>query len=156
MPLDLNIQNLQWHWKSFDQITKEELYEILSFRQSIFVVEQKSWYQDADGLDNISLHLLLKEESSLVGYLRLIPPGEKYETPSIGRVAIKETLRGNSIGSELVNRGVKKSSDIYLTDSVTISAQNYLTKFYQNHGFIIQGEVYDEDGIPHVKMIKDG
>ena len=59
-------------------------------------------------------------------------------------------------GSELVNRGVKKSSDIYLTDSVTISAQKYLTKFYQNHGFIIQGEVYDEDGIPHVKMIKDG
>ena len=152
----MNIQNLQWSWKSFEQITKEELYEILSFRQSIFVVEQKSWYQDADGLDNISLHLLLKENTFLVGYLRLIPPGKKYDTPSIGRIAIKENLRGNAIGSELVKRGIKKSSETYLTDSVTISAQNYLTKFYQNHGFTIEGEVYDEDGIPHVKMVKDG
>ena len=152
----MNIQNLQWSWKSFEQITKEELYEVLSFRQSIFVVEQKSWYQDADGLDNISLHLLLKENTFLVGYLRLIPPGKKYDTPSIGRIAIKENLRGNTIGSELVKRGIKKSSETYLTDSVTISAQNYLTKFYQNHGFTIQGEVYDEDGIPHVKMVKDG
>jgi len=152
----LNIQNLQWSWKSFEQITKEELYEILSFRQSIFVVEQKSWYQDADGLDNISLHLLLKDNTFLVGYLRLIPPGKKYDTPSIGRIAIKENLRGNAIGSELVKRGIKKSSETYLTDSVTISAQNYLTKFYQNHGFTIQGEVYDEDGIPHVKMVKNG
>jgi len=152
----LNIQSLQWSWKSFEQITKEELYEVLSFRQSIFVVEQKSWYQDADGLDNISLHLLLKENTFLVGYLRLIPPGKKYDTPSIGRIAIKENLRGNAIGSELVKRGIKKSSETYLTDSVTISAQNYLTKFYQNHGFTIQGEIYDEDGIPHVKMVKDG
>ena len=152
----MNIQSLQWSWKSFEQITKEELYEILSFRQSIFVVEQKSWYQDADGLDNISLHLLLKENTFLVGYLRLIPPGKKYDTPSIGRIAIKENLRGNAIGSELVKRGIKKSSETYLTDSVTISAQNYLTKFYQNHGFTIQGEVYDEDGIPHVKMVKNG
>ena len=152
----MNIQNLQWSWKSFEQITKEELYEVLSFRQSIFVVEQKSWYQDADGLDNISLHLLLKENAFLVGYLRLIPPGKKYDTPSIGRIAIKENLRGNAIGSELVKRGIKKSSETYLTDSVTISAQNYLTKFYQNHGFTIQGEVYDEDGIPHVKMVKNG
>ncbi len=152
----MNIQSLQWSWKSFEQITKEELYEVLSFRQSIFVVEQKSWYQDADGLDNISLHLLLKENTFLVGYLRLIPPGKKYDTPSIGRIAIKENLRGNAIGSELVKRGIKKSSETYLTDSVTISAQNYLTKFYQNHGFTIQGEVYDEDGIPHVKMVKDG
>ena len=152
----MNIQNLQWSWKSFEQITKEELYEILGFRQSIFVVEQKSWYQDADGLDNISLHLLLKENTFLVGYLRLIPPGKKYDTPSIGRIAIKENLRGNTIGSELVKRGIKKSSETYLTDSVTISAQNYLTKFYQNHGFTIQGEVYDEDGIPHVKMVKNG
>ena len=152
----MNIQNLQWSWKSFEQITKEELYEVLSFRQSIFVVEQKSWYQDADGLDNISLHLLLKDNTFLVGYLRLIPPGKKYDTPSIGRIAIKENLRGNAIGSELVKRGIKKSSETYLTDSVTISAQNYLTKFYQNHGFTIQGEVYDEDGIPHVKMVKNG
>ena len=80
MPLSLKERDLNWSWKTFDQITKPELYEILSFRQAIFVVEQKSWYQDADGLDQICEHLLIKQDSILVGYLRLIPPEKKYKT----------------------------------------------------------------------------
>ena len=50
--MSLNSENLdlQSFWKSFDELSKLELYEVLSFRQSIFVVEQKSWYQDADCL----------------------------------------------------------------------------------------------------------
>ena len=148
--------NLQSFWKSFDELSKLELYEVLSFRQSIFVVEQKSWYQDADGLDEISDHLLLKKNEHLVGYLRLTPPGIKYKTPSIGRIAVIENLRGLSIGSRLVDEGLKRSLEIYMTDKSTISAQEYLIKFYEGHGFKVNGEVYDEDGIPHIQMIKNG
>ena len=85
--------NLSWSWKTFDQLSKEELYELLSLRQSIFVVEQKSWYLDADGLDNCSLHLLVKLNDILLGYLRLLPPKVKYDTPSIGRIAILENYQ---------------------------------------------------------------
>ena len=148
--------NLQSFWKSFDELSKLELYEVLSFRQSIFVVEQKSWYQDADGLDRISEHLLLKQDEYLVGYLRLTPPGIKYKTPSIGRIAVIESLRGLSIGSRLVDEGLKRSLEIYMTDKSTISAQEYLIKFYEGHGFKVSGDVYDEDGIPHIQMIKNG
>ena len=148
--------NLQSFWKSFDELSKLELYEVLSFRQSIFVVEQKSWYQDADGLDRISDHLLLKQGEYLVGYLRLTPPGIKYKTPSIGRIAVIESLRGLSIGSRLVDEGLKKSLEIYMTDKSTISAQEYLIKFYEGHGFKVSGDVYDEDGIPHIQMIRNG
>ena len=156
--MSLNSENLdlQSFWKSFDELSKLELYEVLSFRQSIFVVEQKSWYQDADGLDAISDHLLLKKEGYLVGYLRLTPPGIKYKTPSIGRIAVIDSLRGLSIGSRLVDEGLKRSSENYMTDKSTISAQEYLIKFYEGHGFKVNGEVYDEDGIPHIQMIKNG
>ena len=147
--------NLSWSWKTFDQLSKEELYELLSLRQSIFVVEQKSWYLDADGLDNCSLHLLVKLNDILLGYLRLLPPKVKYDTPSIGRIAILENYRGNKIGSRLVKEGMQKSSETFSTLSLTISAQEYLIKFYEAHGFKVFGEVYDEDGIPHVQMVKD-
>ena len=156
--MSLNSENLdlQSFWKSFDELSKLELYEILSFRQSIFVVEQKSWYQDADGLDKVSEHLLLKKDEHLVGYLRLTPPGIKYKTPSIGRIAVIESLRGLSIGSRLVDEGLKRSLENYMTDKSTISAQEYLIKFYEGHGFKVSGDVYDEDGIPHIQMIKNG
>lgn len=147
--------NLSWSWKTFDQLSKEELYELLSLRQSIFVVEQKSWYLDADGLDNCSLHLLIKLNDVLLGYLRLLPPKIKYDTPSIGRIAILENYRGNKIGSRLVKEGIQKSLETFSTHSLTISAQEYLIKFYEDHGFKVFGEVYDEDGIPHIQMVKD-
>ena len=156
--MSLNSENLdlQSFWKSFGELSKLELYEVLSFRQSIFVVEQKSWYQDADGLDEISDHLLRKKEGHLVGYLRLTPPGIKYKTPSIGRIAVIDSLRGLSIGSRLVDEGLKRSSENYMTDKSTISAQEYLIKFYEGHGFKVNSKVYDEDGIPHVQMMRNG
>jgi ElaA protein len=147
--------NLSWSWKTFDQLSKEELYELLSLRQSIFVVEQKSWYLDADGLDNCSLHLLIKLNDVLLGYLRLLPPKIKFDTPSIGRIAILKNYRGNKIGSRLVKEGIQKSLETFSTHSLTISAQEYLIKFYEDHGFKVFGEVYDEDGIPHIQMVKD-
>lgn len=155
MSVSLSKLNLSWSWKTFDQLSKEELYELLSLRQSIFVVEQKSWYLDADGLDNCSLHLLIKLNDVLLGYLRLLPPKIKYDTPSIGRIAILKNYRGKKIGSRLVKEGIQKSLETFSTHSLTISAQEYLIKFYEDHGFKVFGEVYDEDGIPHIQMVKD-
>ena len=152
----MNTIDLQWFWKNFDQLTKNELYELLQFRQEIFVVEQKSWYLDADSLDQFSHHLLVKSNDKLIGYLRLTPPGKKYEVASIGRIAIHHDMRRDKIGSKIVKEGLKKSSLIYTSNALRISAQEYLIGFYEEHGFKIEGEVYDEDGIPHIQMLIDG
>lgn len=151
----MKAEDLNWYWKSFAELSIYELYELLSFRQSIFVVEQKSWYQDADGLDEVGEHLLVTDKDRLIGYLRLIPPGLKYETPSIGRIALLKEYRRNKIGSNIVQEGLRKSAEIYSSNSSTISAQEYLINFYEDHGFEVHGEAYDEDGIPHVKMTKN-
>ena len=152
----MTYSNLNWSWKSFDQLSKYELYQILSFRQSIFVVEQKSWYLDADGLDEYCEHLTVMKDDILVGYLRLMPSGKRYLTPSIGRISVLENFRGKSLGSGLVKEGLKKSEELYSSLKMTISAQEYLINFYESHGFRVIGEVYDEDGIPHVEMIRNG
>ena len=147
--------NFNWSWKSYDQLTKDEIYEILSFRQTIFVVEQQSWYLDADGLDQNSLHLLVTNKENLVGYLRLTPPGKKYIEASIGRVSIHSEYRGEGLGDQLLTMGIEKGKEVYDSVSFRISAQEYLISYYENHGFKVQGNPYDEDGIPHVEMLLD-
>jgi len=151
----LNTDALSWDWKSFDELNKDELYEILKFRQEIFIVEQKSWYVDADNLDQFSLHLLVQNTLGLMGYLRLTPPGKKYKEASIGRVSIREDHRGKKLGDKLLSKGIEKSKQVYKSSSCRISAQEHLIAYYENHGFRVQGTPYDEDGIPHIEMLLD-
>ena len=152
----MNTENLSWEWKSFGELQRDELYEILRFRQEIFVVEQKSWYLDADGLDQCSLHLLVLDKGSLIGYLRLTPPGKKYTETSIGRVSINEGYRGERLGDNLLSMGIEKGKEVYGSGSCRISAQVYLISYYEKHGFKVQGNPYDEDGISHIEMLLDG
>ena len=151
----MNTDALSWDWKSFDELNKDELYEILKFRQEIFIVEQKSWYVDADNLDQFSLHLLVQNRLGLIGYLRLTPPGKKYKEASIGRVSIREDHRGKKLGDKLLSKGIEKSKQVYKSSSCRISAQEHLIAYYENHGFRVQGTPYDEDGIPHIEMLLD-
>ena len=152
----MNTENLSWEWKSFSELKRDELYDILRFRQEIFVVEQKSWYLDADGLDQSSLHLLVLDKGILIGYLRLTPPGKKYPETSIGRVSIDKGYRGEKLGDHLLIMGIEKGKEAYGSGSHRISAQEYLISYYEKHGFKVQGNPYDEDGIPHIEMLLDG
>ena len=151
----MNTENLSWEWKSFTDLHRDEIYEILKFRQEIFVVEQKSWYLDVDGLDQVSLHLLVRNKENLIGYLRLTSPGKKYIETSIGRVSLHAEYRGEGLGKELLTMGIEKGKEVYGSGSFRISAQEYLISYYENHGFKVQGSPYDEDGIPHVEMLLD-
>ena len=152
----MNTENLSWEWKSFSELKRDELYDILRFRQEIFVVEQKSWYLDADGLDQSSLHLLVLDKGILIGYLRLTPPGKKYSETSVGRVSIDKGYRGEKLGDHLLIMGIEKGKEAYGSGSYRISAQEYLISYYEKHGFKVQGNPYDEDGIPHIEMLLDG
>ena len=151
----MNTQNLSWEWKSFIDVHRDDLYEILKFRQEIFVVEQKSWYLDVDGLDQASLHLIVRTKENLIGYLRLTPPGKKYLEKSIGRVSIHIAHRGEGLGNQLLTMGIEKGKEVYGSGLFRISAQEYLISYYEKHGFKVQGCPYNEDGIPHVEMLLD-
>lgn len=147
---------LHWEWRTFTQLSTSELYHLLQLRQQVFVVEQNCPYLDADGLDEEALHLLCKRNDEavfeLVGYLRILAPGKRFNTPVIGRLATAASVRGQGIGRELMEQALQLTQHNFPGQPVTISAQCYLEKFYTSLGFTSISAPYDEDGILHVDM----
>lgn len=140
--------------KTFQELSLEELYELLALRSEVFVVEQNCVYQDIDGKDQQALHILGYKKDSLVAYTRCFDKGMYFDQASIGRVLVKENQRKYGYGHVIFEASIKEVEKRFKAESIKISAQKYLTKFYESHQFKQVGEGYLEDGIPHVAMIK--
>lgn len=127
-------------------------------RQNVFVVERNCVYLDADDLDRRGLHLLGWEgegrERELVAYCRILPLGLSFQEPSIGRVLTTPGWRGRGLGKELMKRSIAKITESYPNHPIHISAQSYLEHFYASFGFQRNSDPYDEDGIPHIEMLR--
>lgn len=140
-------------WKPFAQLDNAELYALLKLRSAVFVVEQNCVFLDLDDHDQNAEHLLMRDAGgALVGYSRLLPPGEKYEEPSIGRVVVSPSVRSTGAGRRLMAESVRGARARYPTLPNLIWAQHHLERFYQSFGFVTETEPELEDGIPHVKM----
>ena len=140
--------------KKFNDLSTIELYEILQLRSEVFVVEQDCVYQDIDGNDQKALHIIGTNENKIIAYTRCFRPGDYFREASIGRVVVKESQRKFKRGHQIMNNSIKAIKDHYKTNTIKISAQCYLNKFYTNLQFKPIGEKYLEDGIPHIYMIR--
>ena len=145
---------LTWSCKKFTEISTDELYNILQLRLEVFIMEQQCIYQDCDDKDQQSLHLMGWEGSKLVAYARVLPPGLSYSSPSRGRVVTSPTSRKTGYGRELMNLAIDTVKSVHNTGTIIIGAQIYLESFYSSLGFRQEGDIYIEDGIEHIKMIK--
>lgn len=139
--------------KAFQQLSTHELYEILKLRSDVFVVEQNCVYADMDGKDQACLHVLGFDGEELAAYARLVPAGMAYDSPAIGRVATAAAFRKHGYGKALMAHCIGETLRHFNTDTITISAQQYLEAFYTTLGFLTKSDMYLEDGIPHIKMI---
>ena len=139
--------------KVFQELSTEELYQIIQLRVDIFVVEQESIYSDLDDNDQSSLHMFYKENDQIIGYLRILPPGLAFDTYGIGRVCIHEKARKRGLGRKILLDALAHLDQEIKTSKITISAQEYLINFYKTLGFNQITPVYiEEDGIPHANM----
>ena len=138
--------------KSFSELTTSELYQILQLRAEVFVVEQDCVYQDIDKKDLEAIHVMGYFENKLIAYSRIFNKKEYFKETSFGRAIVKEKYRGTGLGHELVAKSLVEIKNNYGTNTVKISAQAHLKKFYSEHGFVTKGKEYLEDGIPHVAM----
>ncbi len=143
---------IQFKIKRFNEFSLQELYQTLQLRSEVFVVEQNCVYQDIDGKDEKALHLLGIYEGNIVAYARLFAPGYYFEESAIGRVVINDKYRDRKWGHGLIEAAITGIKEHYNTNAITISAQLYLKKFYESHGFVQVGEGYLEDDIPHIRM----
>jgi ElaA protein len=145
---------IQFKTTTFQELTTTELYDILQLRSEVFVVEQNCVYQDIDYKDQKAKHILGYYKQELVAYCRLFDAKQYFENASIGRVIVKEKYRKKNYGNLLIDEAIKEIFTLFNKTEITISAQLYLQKFYEKHGFYTTSSVYLEDEIPHIEMQK--
>ena len=145
---------LRWTLGRLEQLGPLDVYDLLALRCAVFVVEQSCIFQDPDGVDKHSHHLLGRDErGALQAVLRIVDPGVKYAEPSIGRVISSPAVRRSGVGRELMAQGLAQSRRLWPGHPIRISAQARLERFYQDFGFRTVTDPYLEDDIPHVEML---
>jgi len=149
----MSARNISWTFSAFESLSNYHLYQFLKLRQDVFIIEQSCLYPDIDNLDQFSHHLLGFNKKSLVAYLRIVPPGRKFNHPSVGRVIITKSERNRGLGDELVRIGLQKAKELYGNTDINVEAQAHLHDFYHRIGFRKISDKYDVDGIPHIKMV---
>lgn len=150
---------MNWQVLSFTALTTDSLYELLTLRTDIFVVEQACAYPELDDKDRHpqTLHVLgTDDEGQLLAYSRLLAPGLSYAQASIGRVAVAKAGRGQGLAQQLMQISIDSVLKTWPESGIQIGAQEYLSHFYQGLGFIVNSEIYLEDGIPHLDMLFQG
>ena len=149
---------IEWQWSSFADLAVADLYEMLALRQQVFVLEQTCLYPDIDGLDPSAYHLLgwrtADGKRELAATLRCLAPGTKYDEMSLGRVVTSPSARGTGLGRELVAQGIARAGQLHPGHAIRIGAQAHLETFYAGFGFRTVSAPYDEDGIPHIDMLR--
>ncbi|MBS1683582.1 MAG: GNAT family N-acetyltransferase [Bacteroidetes bacterium] len=142
--------------KHYRELSLDELYAIMRLRQRVFVLEQCCTFVDCDDLDQQSWHLMCHtDDGTLAAYSRLLPVGLSYPGyASIGRVVSEPALRRAGYGRILMEESIKRCAALFPGAPLKIGAQLYLKKFYESFGFKAVDEVYIEDDIEHIKMVR--
>ena len=134
--------------KHFNDLSNDELYEILRNRVNVFVVEQKCPYPEIDGKDKDSYHIYIEDDGKMVACARIMRDDES--TARIGRVLTVE--RGKGLGLEILRTCIEKIKEIYDPDRIVLESQTYAIGFYEKEGFKVISDEFMDDGIMHVDM----
>ncbi len=147
---------LKYIFKNYEDLSKDELYDILKLRQEVFVVEQNCPYLDIDEKDQKAFHIMGRDaQGFLHTYSRLLKKGVSYEHYfSIGRVLTSKSYRGKGEGRQVMDETIQLAEQKKWMP-LKLSAQVYAIPFYEQLGFKISGETYLEDDIPHVGMVRE-
>ena len=113
--------------KRFDELENKTLHHIFLLRSEVFVVEQECVYQDIDGKDINSIHVIGKKQEQIIAYSRIMNLNNEF--CSIGRVLVKE-LRKKGMGIKLMEKSIEKARKLYNQKKIKISARS-IEKFPQ-------------------------
>lgn len=143
---------LCWIKKKFAALSKEELYQILRFRMTVFILEQKSFYLDLDGIDQEATHFMGLNQNKLIAYARV---NQATSTAYIRRVAVHHDFRKQGIGAQLMEQLLSFTDRLKNVKIVELDAQYHLQSFYASYGFYSVDKPYEDGGILHIRMLKE-
>ena len=136
--------------KKFDELSLNELYEILKSRTEIFLLEQSIVCQDMDDVDYNSLHCFMWQNGRVIAYLRAFCEEENSKTVTVGRVL---TLNhGEGIGTMLMQKSMEEIKKQFDCNKITLHAQKQASGFYEKLGFVTVSDEFLEEGVIHISM----
>ena len=154
--MNIDTSKLRFKTEGFYELTHDDIYEMAKVRYEVFACEQEiTCENDFDDKDKVCKHTLVYYEDKLVGYCRILPAGLAYEKPSIGRVLVLKEFRKNYIAQEMMKKSTDFVREHWMENEIILSSQLYAKRLYEAVGFEVISDVYDEAGIPHVKMSLD-
>lgn len=127
-----------------------KLHDVMRLRQDVFVIEQQCLYADLDGhdLEPATRQIWAEDDAGrVVATLRIVENGGP---PRIGRVATAADARRHGIAASMVEAALENTEG-----PVVLDAQSHLAFWYERFGFVVVGDEYLDDGIPHVPMRLD-
>ncbi len=146
--------------KSWAELTRDEFYDIVRLRAEVFIREQRIVDEaEIDEVDRApdTIHVWIPGDAGALAYLRVTgtTPDDAdmpHITRAFGRVAVHQSARGTGLAQHLVQWVIDTHGD----EPILIHAQAYIAALYEKYGFERIGELYEEAGIPHWRMVRDG
>jgi predicted GNAT family N-acyltransferase len=133
------------------EFSSDLMREAFGLRYEVFVDEQEVPRElEADEYDPCATHLVAICDDRVVGTLRILEYGR---AAKIGRVAVRAAARRTGIGSRLMDRAAAIALERGFVE-IVLHAQVTVAGFYQRLGYLEEGDLFDEAGIPHVAMRK--
>ncbi len=147
--------SLMFSWKTFEELTNTQLYQLLKLRFDVFVIEQQCFYPELDNNDQQARHCLMKnDKGDLLGVGRLhCKTFQQQAVVALGRFAIAQQYRGLGAGKAIILAASKEATRCWPNLPQYLSAQAHLKPLYSQCGFFQVGQPYDDEGIEHIDMI---
>ena len=149
------MSNITWHCQAFNDLSLIDFHNLVQLRINVFVVEQNCPYPELDDKDPKTFHVFGKQDNKVVAVARLLANGISYDEWSIGRVATHIDFRKQKLGHALMEYCHQQIELLAGKVPIRISAQEYLQQFYEAHGYKKVSEMYLEDDIPHIEMLRE-
>ncbi len=138
--------------RRFDQLSTIEFYRIAQLREEVFHLEQRITDRDMDDRDQLSTFMWIEVGGSVVALLRILPAGVSFESPAIGRLAVRKDFRRQGLARRVMIAAIEHIREVWAPQKITIEAQKYLVEFYRTLGFEVTSEEFYDAGIAHHQM----
>ncbi len=117
-------------------------------RREVFIIGQNVPEEiEMDEFDDVATHVLAQVDHEPAGTARWRMTGEGYK---LERFAVLEKYRGCGVGLALVDFIIDKIAD---DRPVYLNAQTDVISFYEQKGFVAEGDIFYEADIPHRRMV---
>lgn len=141
--------------KSIKITTEEDLKKAFDIRKEVFVGEQgvplEDEFDEFDTLNGQCEHILvfLNEQPVGTGRIRMVDEFGKLE-----RICILEPFRKLGIG-KIIIKALEEIAERNAVSKVKLHGQKQAEGFYKKLGYQTSSDIFMEDGIPHILMVKE-